>query len=123
MNEKTATATPPAAPPPAAAEVAEPTVIKPVRLHKPISAHGDLLKELTLREPTGMDIINCGNPVKLDFSKTPPEVTFDERKMAAMICTLASIPTSSVGKMHPKDWNTVAWVVAGFFIPDMEQLW
>jgi hypothetical protein len=108
-----------AAPAEAAAAEAQPLTFK---LAKPVDAHGEAVKELVVREPTGMDIMRAGNPVLIDFNMTPPQVSFDAPKMRAMIATLCSVPTSTVDKLSAKDWNTVAWGVASFFIPDMAQL-
>ena len=87
-------------------------------LTKPIDAHGETLKVLRVREPTGLDIERCGVPIVIDFSIDPPKLTFDEKKMAAMISMLAAIPASSVRSMSPKDWVSVAWGIAGFFTPN-----
>ena len=91
-----------------------------IGLRKPIQANGEELKELTFREPTAGDIERCGNPVIMDvFGGETPKITFDEKKMSAMMCQLAAIPPSSIRSMHPKDWNTAAWTLVNFFMPDM----
>lgn len=86
-------------------------------LAKPIQAHGDEVTVLRWREPTGGDIERAGNPVYLDFSGEKPSITFNERKMAAMISVLAQIPPSSVRMLSAKDWNAVAWKLFRFFTP------
>ena len=86
-------------------------------LSKPIQAHGDELRILRWREPTGGDIERAGNPVQLDFSGENPTMTFNERKMAAMISTLTAIPPSSVRQLTAKDWNAIAWRLFRFFTP------
>lgn len=93
-----------------------------VALRKAITAHGEEVMSIEFREPTGADIENYGNPVNIDFASSPPKISFDERKMAQMMAGLAGVPPSSIRQMHPKDWNTAAWSVAGFFVPDMAML-
>jgi Phage tail assembly chaperone proteins, E, or 41 or 14 len=114
-------------PPPAPAEkeqasenVADPIGQLEFKLrHKPIPAHGDTVSELKLREPTAADIERVGNPCQFDFSAEVPQVKFDAKVMSAMISVLAGIPPSSVRALHPKDWNTIAWGIANFFLPDL----
>jgi hypothetical protein len=91
-----------------------------VTLRKTIQANGEDVNELTFREPTAGDIERSGNPVILDvFGGDTPKILFDEKKMSAMISNLAMIPPSSVKQLHPKDWNSIAWSLVGFFTPDM----
>jgi Phage tail assembly chaperone proteins, E, or 41 or 14 len=90
-------------------------------LAKPIQAHGEEIKVLRWREPTGGDIERAGNPVYLDVSAVPTggaaTMTFNEKKMAGMISVLCQIPPSSVRQMTSKDWNAVAWKLFRFFTP------
>lgn len=86
-------------------------------LTRPIMAHGDEIKVLHWREPTGGDIERAGNPVYLDFSGPSPTMTFNEKKMANMISVLCAIPPSAVRSMTAKDWNAVAWKLFRFFTP------
>jgi len=93
---------------------------EPPRTHKlasPIQAYGNEVTEIVFRKPTGMDIVQQGNPVIFDPISDPPRITFDERKMTAMISALAKIPVSSVQQMDPRDWVACAWMVAPFFVP------
>jgi Phage tail assembly chaperone proteins, E, or 41 or 14 len=90
-------------------------------LAKPITAHGEEIKVLKWREPTGGDIERAGNPVYLDVSAVPTggaaTMTFNEKKMAGMISVLCQIPPSSVRQLTSKDWNAVAWKLFRFFTP------
>jgi tail assembly chaperone E/41/14-like protein len=86
-------------------------------LSKPIQAHGEEVRLLRWREPTGGDIERAGNPVKLDFSGERPSIGFDEKKMSAMMSVLASVPPSSIRQLTAKDWNAVAWKLFRFFTP------
>lgn len=81
---------------------------------KNIRAHGDQIGELTFRAPTGADMIAVGNPVLWDPSG---DIEFDTRKLANMMSRLASVPTSAISEMDPRDTMTVAWMLARFFVP------
>lgn len=95
----------------------EPLVVK---LRKPILANGEEVSELRFREPTAADIERCGNPVNIDFiSAETPKMTFDPKAMSAMMSTLAAVPPSSIKQMHTRDWNSAAWSLASFFMPDL----
>lgn len=88
-----------------------------VALERPIEAHGETMKEIKFREPTGADIEVVGFPLEFDFRTDPPGVSLHERKMGAMMVRLGAIPPSSVKMMSTKDWSTAAWRIAGFFMP------
>lgn len=98
--------------------VFEPIVIK---LRNKIIANGDEVDELTFREPTAADIERVGNPVNIDMSSATGEVkvTFDSKAMTQMMSTLAAVPPSTIRQMKTKDWNSAAWSLASFFIPDL----
>ena len=90
-----------------------------VALRKAIIANGEEVKELKFREPTAGDIDRSGNPVELDMFSDPPKIKFDAKAMTAMMAALAAVPPSTIKQMHPKDWNTAAWQLAGFFMPEL----
>lgn len=94
-------------------EAFEPIVIK---LRNKIVANGDEVDMLTFREPTAADIERVGNPVNIDSDY---KVTFDSKMMTQMMSTLAAVPPSTIRQMKSKDWNTAAWSLASFFIPDL----
>lgn len=93
-----------------------------VKLSFPIEANGETLNEISFREPTAADIELCGNPVCLDWSHSGPTASpkpyFDAKVMTHMMSVLAAVPPSSIRKMKTRDWNTAAWGLAGFFMPD-----
>jgi Phage tail assembly chaperone proteins, E, or 41 or 14 len=91
-----------------------------ISLRRPVSAHGDEIKELKFREPTAGDIEICGNPVNIDFVPgETPKLSFNSKSMSAMMSTLASVPPSTIRQLHTRDWNTAAWNLASFFMPDL----
>jgi Phage tail assembly chaperone proteins, E, or 41 or 14 len=90
-----------------------------IQLRKSVIANGDETKELVFREPTGGDIERCGNPVLIDMAADPPKISFDSKSMTAMMAALALVPPSTIRQMHTRDWETVAWRLAPFFLPDL----
>src|SRR5436190_21933363 len=91
-----------------------------VALRKSVIANGDEVMSLSFREPTAGDIEACGNPVNIDvFSGENPKITFDAKAMTAMLARLAMVPPSTIRNMPPRDWNTAAWNVASFFMPEL----
>ncbi len=89
-------------------------------LRKSVIANGDETKVLIFREPTGADIELVGNPVNLDMmSGDTPKISFDAKAMTGMMARLAGVPPSTIRQMHPRDWNTAAWNLAPFFMPEM----
>lgn len=75
------------------------------------------LTQLTFREPTGGDIIRLGNPVWINAAG---EIMFDERKMTAMMAQLSGVLVPLLDKLHPQDWNSCAYRLRRFFLPDPE---
>ncbi len=73
------------------------------------------ISELSFREPTGGDINRYGNPVRID---TAGEVIIDERKMTLMMGALSGVLSPLLERMDPRDWNTCAYRLRVFFIPE-----
>lgn len=90
-----------------------------VPLRKPVQAYGEERRQLVFREPTAADIMACGDPVQFDMAHDPPRPVFEPRAMSAMMAALATVPASAIAGMHPKDWKNCAWMLAGFFTPDL----
>jgi hypothetical protein len=74
----------------------------------------ELLSEIVFREPTAADIIQCGNPVFM----TDAGARFDERKMTMMMAQLSGVIRPLLDSMHPRDWNSCAYRLFPFFLPD-----
>jgi hypothetical protein len=87
-----------------------------VRLRRPILGNNrEELQELTFREPTGRDIVRYGNPVRIDSSG---EIQVDEKKMLAMMAQLSGVLPPMLEAMSPVDWNSCAYRLRIFFLPD-----
>lgn len=93
------------------------------KLQKKLTAHGKEIEEIKLREPTVADIIGYGNPVITHVRpKGASYITYDEEKMSDMMSTLGAVPLSTIRALHPQDWNTIAYALASFFVPDLAVL-
>ena len=83
------------------------------KLSKPLKAHGEEITMLTVREPTGKDIVEHGNPIKLDL-------TMNERNMMQQMVNLCAVPPSTINQLSGNDWNTLAFqILSRFFAPDL----
>lgn len=92
--------------------------IKVKLLHKSVRGpKGLMVKELTFREPTGGDINRYGNPCMVDQYG---DVVILDRKMTTMIAVLSGILQPFIETMDPRDWNSCAYRLRGFFIPNPE---
>ncbi|MFG0501044.1 phage tail assembly protein [Pseudomonas putida] len=89
-------------------------------LAEPIQAHGDEVKELTLRRPTVQECRAIkALPYNIGESGYP---ILDVEVAAKYIAVCAAIPASSVNQLALPDLNNVAWLIVGFFMPrDSEQ--
>lgn len=90
-----------------------------IALSKPIPAHGADISEIRCRKPTGGDMMAVGNPVTFNaFAEDPSKtIQVDPSVMGRMISRLAGIPTSSVERMEPQEFMSLAWRLSVFFIP------
>jgi hypothetical protein len=89
-------------------------------LRKPVIANGDEVTSLTFREPTAADIERVNNPVIIDMlSGDTPKLSFDAKAMSQMMSILAAVPPSTIKQMNTRDWNSAAWTLASFFMPDL----
>ena len=90
--------------------------IKVRLLHKPVRGpKGDMMQELSFREPTGGDINRVGNPCMVDQNG---DVIILDRKMTTMMAQLSGVLQPFIEAMDPRDWNSCAYRLRGFFIPD-----
>jgi hypothetical protein len=84
-------------------------------LHRGVRQGAETVHELTFREPTGGDINRCGNPCHVNQDG---DVVILERKMTTMMSQLSGILPPFIEAMDPRDWNSCAYRLRGFFIPD-----
>lgn len=84
-----------------------------ITLSSPITAHGERLTALTLRPLTVKELRQCGAMPFYDAADGSTRV--DPGAVAALISTLAGIPTSSVDQMSASDFAACVPVILGFF--------
>jgi hypothetical protein len=117
---------PRAAPPPHMEEspvqdpVSEPKEVWPVvvrLIHKKISNNeGEVVDRLSFRQPRGGDINRYGNPCRVNQEG---DVVIDERKMHYIMAALSGILPPLLEAMDPRDWNSCAYRLRDFFLPDL----
>jgi hypothetical protein len=108
--------------PPAEAEAPAKTTDIVIELTKPVQAHGELLKKMKFREPTGADMMQFGErwPVQIDW--TSGQVTPNPAVMSAVMSTLAAVPPSTIKMMSGKDFTTCAFALQSFFVPGAQAM-
>ncbi len=85
-----------------------------VQLTRPVRVLEAEVTTLELREPNGLDLSECGLPVRfLAGGRTE----IDAKAMSAMIARLAKVPITAVQSLRAADWNQCAMIVAGFLSP------
>ena len=78
--------------------------------------NGAEVKQVTMREPRAGDINRYGNPVRVN---TDGEILIEERKMTYMIAALTGILVPFIEDMDTRDWNSCAYRIRGFFLPEL----
>ncbi|UGY12524.1 phage tail assembly protein [Bradyrhizobium septentrionale] len=85
-------------------------------IYKPIrNNRGEDVREISLREPRAGDINRYGNPIRVNQDG---DVLIDERKMSYMIAALSGVLPPFIEEMDPRDWNSCAYRLRRFFLPD-----
>jgi Phage tail assembly chaperone proteins, E, or 41 or 14 len=112
--------------PPKPAEEEWPMVIK---LRKPLSVGGhQTVTELSLREPSTNDVMNAGgDPCRIEITQLNGNQwqynpIIDDGKMLRLIANLSGILEPFLKKMDPRDYNTAAYQLRRFFLPE-GKLW
>jgi Phage tail assembly chaperone proteins, E, or 41 or 14 len=86
-------------------------------LHKPIrNGKGEEIDKLTFREPSGSDINRVGNPVRINQEG---EIIIDDKRMLVMMANLSGVLSPLLERMDPRDYNSAAYRLRNFFIPDL----
>lgn len=88
-----------------------------VKLSKPLTAHGEEVTEITLRQPIADDVMQIGVPQLLIPSADGESVGIEVRAklIGQYITRLGSIPPSSVKQMALGDFQRCQAVVMSFF--------
>lgn len=86
-------------------------------LHKQITnQEGQVLTQLEFRQPRGGDINRYGNPCRINQEG---DVVIDERKMHYVMAALCGVLPPMLEQMDPRDWNSCAYRLRDFFLPDL----
>lgn len=89
---------------------------EPFALSKPITAHGEEVRELTLAEPTTKDVRELGYPfTALPDANGEIKITLYPEIAARYITRLARVPMSSVDQLAIGDLFGLHMVIVGFF--------
>jgi hypothetical protein len=87
-----------------------------VKLQKAVQAHGESVKELTFRRPTGGDLMALPDwPITIDYNTG--RVSPNPAMMGQMMGVLAGVPPSTIRMIEAQDWSTCAHKLMGFFVP------
>lgn len=88
-----------------------------ITLTSSVTAHGEEIDRITLRQPTTADLIELGQPMRLLPGNGMDEPAIDIRMnvVAHYVARLAAIPLSSVKAMSLADFGKATQAVLGFF--------
>jgi len=87
-----------------------------VALQTEVQAHGEIIKELKFRRPTGGDLMTLGDwPITIDY--TTGRVSPNPPIMGEIMSKLAGVPPSTIKQIDARDWTTCAHRLMGFFVP------
>jgi hypothetical protein len=77
-----------------------------IKLRKAVLAHGDMVKELTFREPTGADIMSLGDEYPITIDWTSGTIRINPAPMGQIMSLLAAVPPSTIRMLKGRDWST-----------------
>jgi len=105
---------------------AEPVKERPkevvINLTTPVQAHGEMLKALKFRRPTGGDIMALGDAYPIHIDWTTGQVRPNPPAMGEMMSVLAAVPPSTIKALDAEDWSTCAHALMGFFPPGAQAM-
>lgn len=88
-----------------------------IDLFGPAQAHGEPLKQLKFRRPTGGDIMKLGElPIKFDRNGA---ISINPSVMGEMMSILAAVPPSTIDRLDSEDWLACSYGLARFFVVGM----
>jgi hypothetical protein len=86
-------------------------------IHKKIpNNEGEIIDRLSFRQPRGGDINRYGNPCRVNQEG---DVVIDERKMHYIMAALSGVLPPLLEAMDPRDWNSCAYRLRDYFLPDL----
>jgi hypothetical protein len=93
-----------------------------IKLVEPVQAHGETVKELKFRRPTGGDIMALEGGYPININWQTGQITPNPPVMGMMMSTLAMVPTSTIKNLDAEDWSTCAHALMGFFAPGAQAM-
>jgi hypothetical protein len=93
-----------------------------INLGTAVQAHGDMVKKLTFRRPTGADIMAMGDGYPININWSTGQVTPNPKVMGDMMSLLAQVPPSTIKALDAEDWSTCAHALMGFFPPGSQAM-
>jgi hypothetical protein len=101
-------------------EVVWPLTVKLIH-SKPIRNHrNEYVEALTFRAPTAGDINRYGNPVRINKDG---DTIIDENKMTLMMAALSGVLSPVIETLETRDWNSAAYRLRPFFLPEPALAW
>lgn len=86
-----------------------------VKLTKAITAHGEEISELDLREPTGKDVQELGFPYIVLMTGDDQALQIQAKTVGKYVSRLAAVPPSTIDQLSASDLSALSGVVLGFF--------
>lgn len=77
---------------------------------------GEEITSLTFREPRAGEINRVGNPTRMLWDG---EIIIEERKMTYIMGALSGVLPPLLEMMDTRDWNSCAYRLRKFFLPDL----
>jgi hypothetical protein len=93
-----------------------------IDLETPVMAHGEMIKQLKFRRPTGGDIMALGDAYPIHINWQTGEIRPNPPAMGEMMVTLAAVPPSTIRALDAEDWSTCAHALMGFFPPGAQAM-
>lgn len=84
-----------------------------------VNDKGETLSAVSFRKPRAGDINRYGNPTRVNRDG---DIVIDEVKMTYVMAALSGILPPFIEAMDTRDWNSCAYKLRGFFLPDLRAL-
>jgi len=88
-----------------------------IELTTPVQAHGEMVKKLVFRRPTGGDIMAMGSGYPIVQDWRIGAIAVNPAVMGEMMSILAAVPPSTIKALDSEDWSTCAHALIRFFPP------
>ena len=93
-----------------------------IDLETPVMAHGEMVKQLKFRRPTGGDIMALGDNYPIHIEWSTGLIRPNPPAMGDMMSALAAVPPSTIKALDAEDWSTCAHALMGFFPPGAQAM-